>query len=94
MATLYLHIGMHKTGTTAIQRFCAENRRALLKRGYCYPLIFRKYKGAEILQNGYFLIASEQDAMGKFKSPEGEKEWRDGIHRKTVSKISEYNSLR
>ena len=79
MATLYLHIGMHKTGTTAIQRFCAENRRALIKRGYCYPLIFRKYKDVGILQNGHFLIASEQNEEGKFKSPEGEKEWRRRI---------------
>ena len=32
-----LHIGAPKTGSTAIQAFCAENRAALLARGVLYP---------------------------------------------------------
>lgn len=32
-----LHIGAPKTGTSAIQRFCMNNRQALLKKGYYYP---------------------------------------------------------
>lgn len=32
-----LHIGMPKTGTTAIQNFCSVNREALQRRGYYYP---------------------------------------------------------
>jgi hypothetical protein len=35
--TLYVHIGAHKTGTTAIQSFLADNRCALEKEGYLYP---------------------------------------------------------
>ena len=36
--SLLLHIGMPKTGTTAIQRFLLENNSVLLeKRGYLYP---------------------------------------------------------
>lgn len=34
---LYLHIGMGKTGTTSIQRFCWRNRTALAKAGITYP---------------------------------------------------------
>jgi hypothetical protein len=34
---LYVHIGMHKTGTTAIQRFSARNRESLLNSGMLYP---------------------------------------------------------
>lgn len=34
---LYLHIGMGKTGTTALQEFFWENRRALKQYGICYP---------------------------------------------------------
>lgn len=35
--TVILHIGAHKTGTSAIQRFCWENREALAHRGFLYP---------------------------------------------------------
>ncbi|WP_027179770.1 hypothetical protein [Maridesulfovibrio bastinii] len=33
----FLHIGLHKTGTTAIQRFSFENKDYLLEKGYDYP---------------------------------------------------------
>lgn len=36
---LYLHIGYHKTGTTAIQACLYEDHRLFLKHGYHYPLI-------------------------------------------------------
>jgi hypothetical protein len=35
--TIYLHVGTHKTGTTAIQRFAAKHRAALKQRGLWYP---------------------------------------------------------
>ena len=34
---LYLHIGMGKTGTTALQNFFWENRKSLSKHDICYP---------------------------------------------------------
>ncbi|WP_372370687.1 hypothetical protein [Candidatus Uabimicrobium sp. HlEnr_7] len=34
---LYLHIGIHKTGSSAIQRFLYQNRKQLLKNGWIYP---------------------------------------------------------
>jgi hypothetical protein len=34
---LYLHIGMGKTGTTALQEFFWENRKLLGRSGICYP---------------------------------------------------------
>ena len=37
MQRIYLHIGQHKTGTTAIQDFCTLNRDLLLKSGFLYP---------------------------------------------------------
>lgn len=36
MATVYLHIGAHKTGTTAIQYFLWNNRKKLRRQGYLY----------------------------------------------------------
>lgn len=37
MAKVILHIGMHKTGTTAVQKTFFDNRQALLKKGFAYP---------------------------------------------------------
>jgi hypothetical protein len=34
---VYIHIGSHKTGTTAIQTFLSANRKTLKKDGYLYP---------------------------------------------------------
>ena len=36
---LILHAGTHKTGTTAIQAFCAANREALAGQGIVYPTL-------------------------------------------------------
>lgn len=35
--TLYLHIGLTKTGSTSLQRFFSGRRKSLLKGGVCYP---------------------------------------------------------
>lgn len=35
--TIYLHIGFHKTGTTAIQSFMAANAKLMQKKGVLYP---------------------------------------------------------
>lgn len=38
MTTIYLHIGMPKTGTTSLQKFLFDNREKLLEKGYLYPI--------------------------------------------------------
>jgi hypothetical protein len=35
--TFFIHIGFHKTGTTAIQQFLHANRRVLGEKGFLYP---------------------------------------------------------
>lgn len=37
MTTIYLHIGMPKTGTTSLQHFLKNNQEKLLEEGYLYP---------------------------------------------------------
>ncbi|MFA6900009.1 MAG: hypothetical protein WC256_07355 [Desulfurivibrionaceae bacterium] len=39
---IVLHIGTHKTGTSALQSFCGLNREALLDRGVFYPKLANK----------------------------------------------------
>lgn len=41
MKTIYLHIGHYKTGTSAFQRYCSDNARALKENGYLYPPVAR-----------------------------------------------------
>lgn len=40
-SSVYLHVGMSKTGTTAIQRFLYENADAMSRVGVCYPDNYR-----------------------------------------------------
>lgn len=58
MPTVYLHIGTPKTGTSAIQKFMADNREVLEKQGYCYPNISSKlrYPKVAIDRNAHFLV--------------------------------------
>jgi len=41
--TIYVHIGSHKTGTTALQSFFSLNRDILKKNGYLYPGIWKAH---------------------------------------------------
>jgi len=40
---IIFHIGIHKTGTTAIQAFCTRNREMLAQRGLLYPSVYTKF---------------------------------------------------
>lgn len=61
---LYVHIGMPKTGTTAIQQFCSINADILKQKGYSYPLFSYKYPGRAKEHNGMFLTGEIFDADG------------------------------
>lgn len=71
MATVYLHIGIMKTASTAIQSFLVENRGALEKKGYTYPAILEKKEPAFRRRNGHFLIYRSRTG-----NPEEEREVR------------------
>jgi hypothetical protein len=43
MKKIYVHIGMHKTGTTSIQKMMHTNARLLLAHGIYYPTIFENH---------------------------------------------------
>ncbi len=45
MNTCYLHVGPHKTGTTAIQRFLLDNQKLLFKSNIVYPKRFQSLAG-------------------------------------------------
>ena len=53
-STVYIHPGLPKTGTTAIQKFLRDNAEALNRKGVAYPLFPRKFKGVHLERNGHF----------------------------------------
>ena len=50
---LYLHVGMPKSGSTAIQNFIAQNQAALLKKGVVYPRLTQSTPGHHALASHY-----------------------------------------
>ena len=65
MKTLYLHVGMQKTATSAIQKFLYDNRELLLSRGYKYDRMPYVYPGYARERNATFLYKYIFDADGK-----------------------------
>lgn len=61
MSTVYLHIGLHKTGTTALQYFLHQNNEVLNRYGICYPDFGLRYPNVNFKRNGHFLIALGQN---------------------------------
>jgi hypothetical protein len=56
--TIYLHIGMPKTGTSSLQLFLQKNKEILENNGYCYPDIPIHYSGISKMRNAHFLVGS------------------------------------
>ena len=53
MATIYLHAGMPKTGTSYIQHFLWDNEEALQEQGYVFPHL-DPFPTIGRARNGYF----------------------------------------
>lgn len=60
--TLLFHIGMYKTGTTALQRFLYDNDRMLQKYGWTYPDLCPSEYSAYGNGNGEKLLRRETDS--------------------------------
>ncbi len=69
MSTVYLHIGVPKTGTTTLQRFITANRDIIEQKGYVYPDFGIEYPNIGKARNGYFVAFT-----GKDRFPEEVKE--------------------
>ncbi|MDE6851882.1 MAG: hypothetical protein K2J67_05270 [Lachnospiraceae bacterium] len=59
MKTLYLHIGTPKTGTSALQHFCASNRKVLEQKGIYYPDLGFRFPDIGKNRNAHFLSYKE-----------------------------------
>lgn len=85
MATLYIHIGTPKTGTTSIQNFLMENAEQLEQHRICFPYMDLNYpkKKYKFRRNAHFLVY-KSDLQGA----EGEREEKE-IYRQGFEIIRE-----
>ena len=51
---VYLHIGTPKTGSSAIQFFCGNNRKLLKEKGVAYPKMPFAFEGIGQYRNAHF----------------------------------------
>lgn len=55
LRTVYLHVGMPKTATTALQNFLPLNNTLLNSKGFDYPEMPFRFDGISMYRNGHFL---------------------------------------
>lgn len=75
MATIYLHIGPPKTGTTTIQNFLWDNRGILENYNICFPDLGYRYSSADFHRNGHFL--TKRSAAAKREA----RQYEEGLDR-------------
>lgn len=63
MATVYLHIGMPKTGTSFIQEFLYANNEIIQKQGYVFPDFAARYEMVRKERNAHFIIAKDDGSF-------------------------------
>lgn len=92
MATVYIGIGMVKTGTTALQTFMRENEEVMKKQGYCYPFldlgINKKYDN----KNAHFLVYRSEAEDRETRKAE-EKAVRDHAYEQLKCMAEKYPNI-
>ena len=79
MGIAYLHAGMHKTGTSALQYFLGANRETLKKFKICYPDMGLSYPDVGKYRNGHFLAVSYTDAQDGFGNARPRSEYESAL---------------
>ena len=80
---LILHIGTHKTGTTALQQFLHANREALAARGFHYATPPHGLQHSNLVANA--LNGGESRSVQAFLTKHADMARRHGAHTLLVS---------
>ena len=68
LKNLYIHVGVHKTGSTSFQVFCGNNRSQLIKQGIIYPDC-KTFHKKELFGHHYLsLITTEEEFIESLKN--------------------------
>ena len=92
MKTLYLHIGMPKTGTTYLQHFLHKNNAVLQQEGYCFPNFEVNFDKIGFRRNGHFLISILKDGQGK-RLRDKEEEIENSCFEKLFAFFRQYSNI-
>ncbi len=91
MPTLYLHIGMPKTGTSYIQKFLRTNASVLKTKNYVFPF-FPRIQNFLPQRNARFLVHVFRDEKGKVDSKTKQEVWDNNFE--YISKLfDEYDNM-
>lgn len=92
---LYLHIGTHKTGTSAIQNYLKLNKKILRKQGYLYIQAKRKeYYERVKTGEGYAVTSAQYKKYQKLKSLYNHKKKCVIISNETFSHVKNIEEIR
>jgi hypothetical protein len=91
--TIYIHIGTHKTGTSAIQRFLALNKEILERRGFLFPQQSRRayYRHTD---NGCFIAHANHRSFQKLARLSHAKEKNIILSSETFSLLENVSELK
>ncbi|WP_395344565.1 hypothetical protein PN836_007305 [Ningiella sp. W23] len=70
MKYLYLHVGPHKTGTTAIQKFMLDNQSVIFKKGILYPKRYMRIFGQHLFRDKLSQRTLDEEDIAFFKDSE------------------------
>lgn len=85
--TVFLHIGSVKTGTTSIQRFCADNRLLLRQNGYRYPLFMGKQSHQKLAVYAHNLRQHAAAIRLGVNSPETQERFRHDLEAEVEERL-------
>ncbi len=86
MTKLWLHAGFHKTGTTAIQEYCAAAHRELRSKGVLYPRFRRRWFRVD--KSHHFLAhhaAGREDLISSDAVSTLLQQWRDTAEKRHLT---------
>ena len=95
MSELIIHIGMHKAGSSSIQKFLASNQSILQKHGYRYADYNNSFSSDRIQESGKFINGMMYTFLhGKIRKRDSfeEKKWEDFL-RKVEDDLSKGNVI-
>ena len=79
MKTLFMHMGLPKTATTTLQRFCKDNSEALREKGIVFLRPPVRFPGIAPARNAHFLVGDKFDEDAKERSRRDARRMKRGM---------------